>query len=390
MKSNIWKAYYGLSTFATLLIPVPALAQYGGSIAGLLDTIYRTPDVFYLGADQHVHILGFNGSWHTTDVTADAGAPYATPAAGLSTLLDTVHRTLDVFYMGEDGDVHILYFNNSWQTTDVTADAGAPSTGFVYALSSLLDTTRGTPDVFYLGDDFHVHILYFNGSWHTMDATADAGAPYASGSGLTSLFDTISGRNTADVFYLATDQHVHILGFSGSWHTTDVTARAGAPNARAGSTLTSLLDTTRGTLDVFYLGNDDHVHVLYFNDSWHTMDATADAGAPDANGSVLTSLFDTISGRNTADVFYLATDQHVHILGFNGSWHRTDVTARAGAPNPNVSILADLFDTIYRRLDVFYLGADQHVHILYFDNSWHTADVTSAAGAPPAGEWFNF
>jgi hypothetical protein len=42
------------------------------SLADLLDTIYRTPDVFYRGADQHVHILYFDGSWHTTDVTAAA------------------------------------------------------------------------------------------------------------------------------------------------------------------------------------------------------------------------------------------------------------------------------------------------------------------------------
>lgn len=98
-------------------------AAAGSPLADLLDTIYRTPDVSYLGEDRHVHIQYFDGSWHTTDVTAAAGAPNAAAGSPLADLLDTIYGTPDVFYLGADQHVHLLYFNGRWHTTDVTAAA---------------------------------------------------------------------------------------------------------------------------------------------------------------------------------------------------------------------------------------------------------------------------
>jgi hypothetical protein len=356
----------------------PAPGGAGSPLAGLFDTIHGTPDVFDVGADQHVHILYFDGNWHKGDVTADAGAPNAAAGSPLADLLDTFYSTPDVFYLGTDQRVHILSFDGNWHTADVTAAAGAANAAVGSPLADLFDTIHATPDVFYLGVDHHVHILYFNGSWHTADVTAAAGGANAAvGSRLTGLFDTIHG--TPDVFYQGADEHVHILYFNGSWHTADVTAAAGAANAAVGSPLADLFDTIHATSDVFYLGVDHHVHILYFNGSWHTADVTAAAGAANAAvGSPLVDLLDTVN--STPDVFYLGADQHLHILYFNGSWHTGDVTAAAGAPNAATgSPLADLLDPIHRTPDVFYLGADQHVHILYFNGSWHTSDVTASS-----------
>ena len=96
-------------------------AQTAVGLTSMLDTIYKTTDVFWLGTDQHVHLDYFNGSWNTSDVTADAGAPPAAAGSALTSVLDTIYRTPDVFYVGTDQHVHILYFNGSWHTTDLTA-----------------------------------------------------------------------------------------------------------------------------------------------------------------------------------------------------------------------------------------------------------------------------
>src|SRR5690349_10821752 len=87
--------------------------------------------------------------------------------------------------------------------------------------------------------------------------------------GIVDLLDTINGRNTPDVFYKGVDEHVKIFYFDLAWHYADVTAAAGAPNASLFSPLADLLDTINGTPDVFYLGWDSHVHILYFDDAWH-------------------------------------------------------------------------------------------------------------------------
>jgi hypothetical protein len=320
----------------TLLTALSGYAQAPVRLTSIFDTTYNTPDVFWLGTDRHLHIDYYNGSWHTSDVTDDAVAPPAAAGSFLTSLFDSTNHTPDVFYLGADQHVHILYFNGTWQTSDVTADAVAPPAAARSFLTSLFDSTNHTPDVFYLGTDQHVHILFFNGTWQMSDVTADAAAPpAAAGSFLTSLFDSINGA--PDVFYLDTNQHVHILYLHGTWQTSDVTADAAAPPAAAGNALTSLLDTVNRTPDVFYLGKDQQVHILYFNGTWQTSNVTADAAAPPAAaGGYLTSLLDTIYG--TPDVFYLDKDQQVHILYFNGTWQTSDVTADAVTPQITVGI----------------------------------------------------
>jgi hypothetical protein len=223
----------------TLLTALSGYAQAPVRLTSIFDTTYNTPDVFWLGTDRHLHIDYYNGSWHTSDVTDDAVAPPAAAGNALTSLLDTVNRTPDVFYLGKDQQVHILYFNGTWQTSNVTADAAAPPAAAGGYLTSLLDTIYGTPDVFYLDKDQQVHILYFNGTWQTSDVTADAAAPpAAAGSTTTSLLDTTN--RTPDVFYVGKDQQVHILYFNGTWQTSDVTADAVTPQITVGITQTQI------------------------------------------------------------------------------------------------------------------------------------------------------
>lgn len=117
------------------------------------------------------------------------------------------------------------------------------------------------------------------------------GAPNAAAS--SALTGHVYGTSD-NVWYVATDQHVHELAYYGSpatWHTADPTALAAAPNAKTGSPLTSHV---YGNSDnIYYIATDGAVHELAFYGSpatWHTVNATALSGAPNpASGSPLTS-----------------------------------------------------------------------------------------------------
>ena len=65
---------------------------------------------------------------------------------------------------------------------------------------------------------------------------------------------------------------------SSGWNFSNPTP-SGAPNAAAGSPVVSLVNTKANTVQVHYIGTDDHVHELWWNWSWHFDDVTVAAGA---------------------------------------------------------------------------------------------------------------
>src|SRR5258708_5580802 len=247
--------------------------------------------------------------WATNAV--GQSAPNAAAGSPLAIISDPITTTVDAFYLGSDRNVKQLWLRRGiWQPLDLTAAAGAPIAGFGSPLVSISDPITTTVDVFYLGSDRHVHELWLSGGiWHPLDLTAAAGAPNAvAGSPLVTISDPIT--TTVDVFYLGSDRHVNALRLSGAiWLPLDLTAAAGAPNAVAGSPLVSISDPITTTVDVFYLGSDQHVHQLWLSSGiWHPLDLTAAAaGAPNAAaGSPLAGISYPIP--TTVDVFYLVSD----------------------------------------------------------------------------------
>ena len=351
-----------------------------------INTVATTDETFYLGNDQHVHeIWQSAGIWHKADVTVAAGAPNAVSGSAMASQINTINSTDEVFFFGADQHVHQLWYSGGiWNSVDPTAAAGAPNAASGSSLAVHVNTITNTDEVFYLGTDQHVHQLWqSSGVWHAANPTAAAGAPNAvSGSRVVVQVNTIA--NTDEVFYLGTDQHVHELWQSaGVWHAADPTAAAGAPNAVSGSSLVAHINTIASTDEVFYLGSDQHVHELWASGGvWHAADPTAAAGAPNAgSGSALATEINTIA--STDEVFYVGSDQHVHELWASGGvWHASDPTSAAGGLNAlSSSPVVAQINTIATTDEVFYIGTDQHVHQLWFSGGiWHAVDVTAAAG----------
>lgn len=286
------------------------LAASGSAVTSFLDATGVTTGgvpgqaIFYIGIDQHVHHFFTDTTWHTDDPTANAGAPPAAFGSSLCSFLDAKGGTTGgpgqaIFYIGLDQHVHHIYSNTSWHTDDPTAIAGAPLAIAGSPLSCFVDPTGATTgkpagqSIFYIGTDQHVYHLYSNTTWHADDPTAMTGAPLAAaGSSLASFLD-VTGATTGGIpgqaiFYVATDLHVHHIFSDTTWHTDDPGGFTGAPNAIAGSPLSSFVDPTGATTgkpsgqSIFYLGTDHHVHHLYSNTTWQTDDPTAMTGAPPA------------------------------------------------------------------------------------------------------------
>ena len=325
--SNSW-AEQDVTKQAAPLPPettVPAAAN-GTALSNFVDT-YGV-HALYIGADgnvNHVHQLYL--TWGDQDLTANVQVELG---CGLSSFVDGSGNA-HVFYITSDNHVHQLAFSNgAWTDLDLTKTANSSTMATPESALASFGDTYGY-HAFYIGADGHVHQLYFdNVQWVDQDLTKQA-TPIApetkvpsagNGTGLSSFVDNYGEH----AFYVGSDQHVHHMNYAGkNWTDQDLTLQTNGPQAASGSALTSFGD---GYGDhIFYIGADQHIHQLYFdNSTWVDQDLTAqtDGGyvyqgisvpyvdrAPlAAKGSALASLADSYGEQ----AFYIGADQHVHLL----------------------------------------------------------------------------
>jgi hypothetical protein len=365
-----------------------------GKLEGHINTLATTDEVFYLGSDQHINELSWSSAtgWHSSDVTSAAGAPIAAGGSPVVGHIDSIAGTDEVFYIGSNQHVYQLFWSPSAGRNfgDLTLTTGAPAAVAGSGLSSQVDTIANTDEVFYIGSNQHVYELFYSASsgWNFGDLTAVTGTALAvSGSPIIAHTDSIAG--TDEAFYIGSNQHVYELFYSPSagWNFGDLTLTTGAPAAVAGSGLSSHVDMIANTDEVFYIGSNQHVYELFYSASsgWNFGDLTLTTGAPAAvAGSGLSSHVDTIA--NTDEVFYIGANQHMYELFYSASsgWNFGDLTLTTGATAARTgSGITSYINTIANTDEVFFVGPDQHIDQLWWDNmtGWHPADVTAAAEA---------
>jgi hypothetical protein len=255
-------------------------------LASVVDTIYNTVRVQYVGVDSHVHGLYLaSGLWYDSDLTATVGGPSVAAGTSIANVVDTIYNTVRVQYIGVDSHVHGLYLSSGlWYDADLTVIAGGPSVAAGTSIANVVDTIYNTMRVDYIGVDSHVHELYISGGgvWYDSDLTATVGGPsVAAGTSIANVVDTI--YNAVRVEYVGVDSHVHGLYLSsGLWYDADLTVIAGGPSVAAGTSIANVVDTIYHTMRVDYIGVDSHVHELYISGGgiWYDSDLTATVGGP--------------------------------------------------------------------------------------------------------------
>jgi len=145
------------------------LANPGSSLTGFSDA--NGQHVFYVGTDQHVHHLLWNGSAENNqDLTvyfAWTGTGWEQAALPLTNSLTSFSNTYGehVYYVGMDQHVYQINLTASDATTDLTAlTGGALANPWVEGvcnpgttLASIASDAWGREDVFYTGADLRIH-----------------------------------------------------------------------------------------------------------------------------------------------------------------------------------------------------------------------------------------
>jgi hypothetical protein len=291
--------------------------------------------VIYLSADGHVNELMYDTEWRWKDLTVDSGAPQAavtSPLTGYETTYGVGQQHVN-FIDELNGHVYELFINvgdTQWHVSDLSdvarksdntkppkPRANSPLTAYQTAWNSqqhvdYIDETSGD-----------LWELFFDGSWHAMDLTANAGAvaPHAE-STLTSFTTDVNG-NQQHVLFINANNHVQEMYFTGSlpWLSADVNIRAGIPSVSAAPKslhgyVTTYTDPHQQHVN-FVSSSNSHVYELYFaNSNWYARDMNEVViPAPPAPraGSQLTG-YQATWGNNSQHVNYVGADGHIYEL----------------------------------------------------------------------------
>ena len=182
------------------------------------------------------------------------------------------------------------------------------------------------------------------------------------------------------------------------WYDHDLTKLAdgtvdGAPPPANGR-LVGFQTTFNNQQHVIYIGNDSHVHEVFFPNSankWEHRDLTVRTGAPAVlAGSSLTGYQSSSNGQQHVD-FIDANNRHIFELWFDTNWHPNDLTLAArnrvaATPNPVPTTALNGFTTDFdkqQHIDfIAVIGGRQHVNELWHDdaaNTWNWVDLTATA-----------
>jgi hypothetical protein len=388
---NNWnEASVPLANFPnTQSVPCAAPVSQLPLITSQFDPATTNLEVYYLGLDADVHqfFRTTAGVWHAFDVSYETKTPHA--VGPLGNLYDTVTIAPETDFVGGDGHVYTQYFNSSdgWHVLDISAQAGGAAASTAPGqLISLMDSLTNRPEVYYVGTDQRIHQLLANfgvGWQHFVIPPQTSPIADASG-GLTGVVDTTL-THSLQLFYVGADLHVEQIAWNNSsgWATFDVGGYVGAPDAQPGVQLTSLVNPIAHTLEIYYLGTDQHIHQLAWNASfgWYTEDVNVLTGAPAASlFSGPTAVVDTLN--SFIEIFYAGTDGHIHQLGWNpNGWFTFDLNNVTGATSASAKTgLASLINSSNSSLEIYYGGTDSHVHQLMWkaSTSWTTRDVNTA------------
>lgn len=379
----------GTAATASVTISGSLQSNSGGSA---LTTASGTPivmanmdDIYVLGSNEHVYeYYDWRGWWSAFDVTGATGSAVAASGSQIRAYYDSSGRTY-VFYVGSNQHLEDVYFNGSWNTQDLTNTLPwgvVPSPTTPIAMG-------GGGDFYYMdsGGSIYEITLLSNGTWagwsnfNLMYATGATHA--ATSSPITAYRD---GSSSTHVLYIGSNQHLEHTYYNvsaGSWQAQDLTTMFSGGVTPASNTPIVM----GGGGDFYYAdsaGNMREISLLS-NESWagwSNFSPTYYTGAPAvASGSQMAAYQDS-SGRTY--VVYVGTNQHLEVVYYNGGWYAEDLTSTySGTPPATTTPIV-----MANGGDFFYFDSNGHVHEATVSNgswaAWTTLDITGGVGAPGA------
>jgi hypothetical protein len=340
----------------------------------------------------HIVQFVYSGStWTHIDLTLKTGAPPAYFSYGALASYHTLDGTQHVIFISStDHHVHELYnVNKTWFDNDLTADTSAVPATDVSRLTGYITPADDIEHVDFVGTDSHIHELYFQSQWFTVDLTQAAGVS-------TVAFGDLAADVTPDgaehVIYDDQGQfHLHQLSYSsGTWSDQDLadSITGSSPRPLDGSfnafaVWSGVPSQTYVQHVAFTSASNLHVYNYEYDErtsTWVLIDWTSLAGAPSASrgrlaGYMYQPAITTCNGDGLQAL--VGTDSHVHaILDNCGSYSSPDLTTTTGAPSAKANSALDGYETPDSILHLDFVGSDGHGHELYDQGgTWFTVDL---------------
>jgi hypothetical protein len=323
-----------------------------------------------------------NTNWSGGIVLAST-APKVVAANSLDGYATVFNEQEHINFIGSDNHVHELWYDNAWHHNDLTQLAGAPNAINGSALDGYSSEFNNQQHVNFIDINSHVHELWYDNAWHHNDLSQLAGAPNAINGSALDGYSTEYNKQQ-HVNFIDANNHVHELWYDNAWHHNDLTQAAGAPNPINGSALDGYSSEFNNQQHVNYIGTNNYVHELWYDNAWHDNDLTSLAEAFNSPAAVGSRLDGYPTEYNKQQhVNFIDANDHVHELWYDNAWHHNDLTQAAGAPNPINGSALDGYSSEYNKQQhVNFIDANNHVHELWYDNAWHHNDLTQQSAAP--------
>jgi hypothetical protein len=325
----------------------------------------------------------------------------------LSTDMDQVDKTLDLFFVAQNSNLYETIYPFS-AATQITGVSNRPAVAAMGGVVSYVNTVYGAPELFYVTTDSSgnndIEQLWGT-TYSPTNLSQYTGAESAvSGSSLVGFIDSCADSD--NVFYIGNNGHVELLTWTpaGGWTTEDLT-NATSTGLAVGTAIVGHIKGSppNQSQEVFYLEADNNVHELWrwsgctggaAYDGWHNSDvssANGDTGVGATPGSSLASLYDSKAG--TEAVFYVGSDGHLHELFFSTAaiWSNIDITHNTNGPAllPGTALTAHI-NTVAGSEEVYYFDTSENVRETWTwstsPTSWNSpaASINSSAGGAPA------
>jgi hypothetical protein len=377
----------------------PPVPQKGDDVVGYVTGWNDQQHVLFVGDDQNIHELVYDGTWQHNNLTYSTGTEAAASVSLAGYTTDWLQQQ-HVVFIGTLNHVFELMYDDAWHVRDLTADSSQPGVptppaAFGSPLVGYASGWNQQQHVVYLGDDGNVHELMNDGAWHHNNLT---GATTASGIAPHSLAAyTTEWMQQQHIVFTGTvgdDVDVFELMYDNAWHVRDLTAdssQPGAPTppAASSSRLVGYASGWNNQQHVIYLGNDSNVHELMNDGGLHhknLTDKTIASGI--VSGSVSGYTTDWMQQQHIVFTGTVGADVHVFELMYDIDWHVTDLTKDSGtAAVPTLpaglrSPLVGYASGWNQQQHVIYFGVDVDAHELMCDSKWHDNNLTSLVATP--------
>jgi hypothetical protein len=308
-------------------------------IAGYDSPQFRSKQYAYVDSSDHVQELYYarvNGFWRWNDLTALTGAPLVkhNEEESLIGFDSPQFGSKEYAYVAQNGHIiELAYWGNSWHVNDLTALTGAPSPVGVMTLVGFDSPQYGSRQYAYLDSKYHLEEIYCRTNGCAVaDLTAFTGAPAA----FPYTERTVSGFDSPQFGskqYAYIDKNFHLQELfyaraNGYWSANDLTTLYQAPEPNLQFGMTGFASPQFGSKQYGYIDGQYHIdEVSYWSGTWHTTDLTALANA-NADGQaeeVLGFASPQFGSRQYGyiDTWTLDFEETYFVAG---TWHTVDLT----------------------------------------------------------------